>query len=94
MPKLHDAEHAVHGSLLPSAIDASATLFEAARLMSEQDERSLLVVRDDVVLGILTESDLLHPSLGSPGALERTTVEDIVSSGTPRWVWLGDHAGR
>ena len=61
-------------------IDASATVFEAIKKIVEQNVGSILVTRDDDVVGIMTERDYLRKIAIFGRTSHDTLVGEIMSS--------------
>jgi CBS domain-containing protein len=61
-------------------IDASATVFEAIKKIVEQNVCSILVTRDDDVVGIMTERDYLRKIAIFGRTSHDTLVGEIMSS--------------
>ncbi len=61
-------------------IDASATVFEALKKVVEQNVGSILVTRDDDVVGIMTERDYLRKIAIFGRTSHDTLVGEIMSS--------------
>jgi CBS domain-containing protein len=61
-------------------IDASATVFEAISKIVEANVGSILVTRDDEVVGIMTERDYLRKIAVRGRTSHDTLVEEIMSS--------------
>ena len=61
-------------------IDASATVFEALKKVVEQNVGSILVTRDDEVVGIMTERDYLRKIAIFGRTSHDTLVGEIMSS--------------
>jgi CBS domain-containing protein len=60
-------------------IEPQRPILDAVRLLSEHHIGSLVVTRDNVVAGIVTERDILNLVADNPEALRRTEVADIMT---------------
>lgn len=59
-------------------IDVQGTVLDAAKLMHQQDVGDLVVVRDEVPKGIVTERDLVRRVMANKKSLD-TKVSEIMS---------------
>ncbi|MEM2142396.1 MAG: CBS domain-containing protein [Candidatus Thorarchaeota archaeon] len=62
------------------AVDEDTPVTEAAKLMAVEDIGSLLVMRNDVLVGILTMRDVISAQLLSDQTFHSLVVRDIMSS--------------
>ncbi len=58
--------------------DESTPVSEAARLMAAEDIGSLIVTRGDMMVGIVTQRDIIEAHLLSPDVYEGLEVKDIM----------------
>ncbi len=63
----------------PIAVETSATLFDVANLMDENDVGCVLVVEDDRVIGLLTDRDLIVKAVSKGLDLASHYVDDVMS---------------
>jgi CBS domain-containing protein len=61
-------------------VDENDTVLEAARLMAELDIGSLIVVRDGVPVGILTERDILSKVVAEERSAKSLKISEVMSS--------------
>jgi CBS domain-containing protein len=61
-------------------IDHTAMLKEAARLMRDKQIGSLLVVEDNKIVGIISETDVTRRAVAESLVTDRVTVKTIMSS--------------
>jgi CBS domain-containing protein len=82
---MHTVGEVMSGNLL--TIEAAASLSEAAARMCERDVGAILVVDEDVLIGILTERDVLRAvaqgSVGSKAAEWMTPRPETVEADEP-----------
>ena len=61
-------------------VDSNETVKAAAKLMSEKEIGSLVVLQDKKVRGIVTETDLIRRVLAENLDSEKTLVQDVMST--------------
>lgn len=61
-------------------IDEDSTVQEAAELMGKERIGTLLVTKQGVDVGIITERDILSKVIAKKGDLEETIVKDVMST--------------
>lgn len=66
----------------PEVIKAGATIFEAAKRLAEKDIGGMPVERDDRLIGMLTDRDIVVRVIADHRDPSKTKVEDVVSSQT------------
>jgi len=66
-------------SLIVTA-DAATPVVEAARIMAVEDVGSVIVTKNDILVGLVTQKDIIAAQLMSEGVYHRLTLEDIMSS--------------
>lgn len=66
----------------PEVIKAGATVLEAAQRLAEKGIGSLPVERDDHLIGMLTDRDIVVRVIASSRDPAHTKVEDVVSTKT------------
>ena len=71
------------------AVPVDATLIEAAELMRDHDIGFLPVVASDVVVGVVTDRDLVIRGIGECRNPALTTVRDVMST-KPVWCYEND----
>jgi CBS domain-containing protein len=62
------------------SIDPDATIFEAIRLMADKNIGSLLVMRDEKLVGIFSERDYARKVVLKGKTSKQTAVREIISS--------------
>ncbi|RDE16850.1 MAG: CBS domain-containing protein [Candidatus Thorarchaeota archaeon] len=60
--------------------DAATPVVEAAKIMAVEDVGSVIVTKNDVLVGLVTQKDIIAAQLMSEGVYHRLTLEDIMSS--------------
>lgn len=66
----------------PQIIKAGENILEAARQLAEKDIGALPVTRDDRLIGMLTDRDIVVRVVAEKRDPAKTRVEDVVSNGT------------
>lgn len=66
----------------PKTIDAGATVQQAAQTLASDDIGSLPVRKDDRVIGMLTDRDIVVRVIADRRDPAKTQVEDVLSSST------------
>jgi CBS domain-containing protein len=66
-------------SLIVTA-DAATPVVEAAKIMAVEDVGSVIVTKNEVLVGLVTQKDIIAAQLMSEGVYHRLTLEDIMSS--------------
>ncbi len=61
-------------------VDEKTSIVDAARLMAAEDIGSLLVTRDDAIVGIVTQRDVIGAHLLSDTLYHSLTVADVMST--------------
>ncbi len=61
-------------------VDAGTSVVEAAKVMKARNVKSVLVVSQSQIIGILTESDVVKKFVGAEKAIYFVPVEEIMSS--------------
>jgi CBS domain-containing protein len=61
-------------------IDESVPVTEAARLMAAEDIGSLFVTKNEVLIGVMTEKDIISAQLLSEEAFHGLVARDIMST--------------
>lgn len=64
----------------PIVVQRGASVLDAARLMQEKHIGCVLVVREGLLDGILTERDLLMKTVGTGKDISKTKVEEVMTS--------------
>ena len=62
------------------SIAPSATLAEVVSTLVERNCGSLVVVREDIMVGIITERDILRACVDTANRLEDRTVEEVMTN--------------
>jgi CBS domain-containing protein len=66
-------------SLIVTA-DVATPVVEAAKIMAVEDVGSVIVTKNEVLVGLVTQKDIIAAQLLSEGVYHRLTLEDIMSS--------------
>ncbi len=66
------------------AIDASTSVLDALRLMSEKNIGSVIITENEEYAGLLTERDYARKVILRGKSSDETTVREIMSTGLPR----------
>jgi len=64
----------------PEAVDLDLTVTKAAAILSARTDKCLIVARDNVVLGIVTATDMVDKVIAAGANPERVFVSDIMST--------------
>lgn len=60
--------------------DVATPVVEAAKIMAVEDVGSVIVTKNEVLAGLVTQKDIIAAQLLSEGVYHRLTLEDIMSS--------------
>ena len=63
-------------------IDSNVSISEAARVMEQKSTGSILIEKNDKVIGIITERDILHKVVAKGKNPDKLKVKDIMSKST------------
>jgi CBS domain-containing protein len=64
----------------PESVDPDMTVKSAAAMISKRGEECLIVAKDDLVIGIVTSTDMIEKVIAVGADPERVYVRDIMST--------------
>jgi len=64
----------------PETVDADMTVTRAAAIIAKRSEQCLIVARDDIVVGIVTSTDMIEKVIAVEANPSKVFVRDIMST--------------
>ena len=64
----------------PEAVDPDLTVTKAAAIIAKRSEQCLIVARDDIVVGIVTSTDMIEKVIAVGANPSKVYVRDIMST--------------
>ena len=64
----------------PEAVDPDLTVTKAAAIIAKRSEQCLIVARDDIVVGIVTSTDMIEKVIAVGANPAKVYVRDIMST--------------